>query len=136
MSNTRPKQDIEEKQRDRSNVFKNIEKQDTERTLGHGANGQMNIGKSILKGMTRYAQKRKRVEICKHKSAGGFQAKNKKHDCGTPPPQGEYWSGLNPPILSTNTKVTGATTNMLRKENKKTTHMSGRARTTNILVYS
>ena len=78
MSNTRPKQDIEEKRGDCSNVFKNIEKQDTERTLGHGANGQMNIGKSnLFKGMTRYAQKRKRVEICKRKSAGGFQAKNK-----------------------------------------------------------
>ena len=67
---------------------------------------------------------------------GGCKQKIK-HDCGTPSTQGEYWIGLNLPILSTNNKVTGATTNMLRKENrKKTTHMSGKARTTNILVYS
>ena len=43
------------------------------------------------------------------------ESKKEKHDCGTPPPQGEYSSGLNPPILSTNNKLTGATTNMLRK---------------------
>ena len=103
-----------------SNVFKNIKKLDTERNLGHGANAQMTIGKSSFKKeMTTYAQKRKIVEIYKRKSAGGLQAENKKHDCGAPPPQGEYWSGLNPPILSTNNKVTGATTNMLRKENRK-----------------
>ena len=45
--------------------------------------------------------------------------KPKKHDCGAPTSQGEYWSGLNSPILSTDNKVTGATTNMLRKENRK-----------------
>ena len=45
MSKTRSKQDIEEKWGDRSNVFKNIENQDTKKTLGHGANGQMTIGK-------------------------------------------------------------------------------------------
>ena len=48
---------------------------------------------------------------------GGCKQKRKKCDYGTTPTQGEYWSGLNPPILSTNNKVTGATTNMLRKEN-------------------
>ena len=46
------------------------------------------------------------------------------YNCGAPPPQGEYWSGLNPPILSTNNKVTGATTNMLRKENRGKRHTS------------
>ena len=46
MSKTRLKQDIEEKWGDLSNVFKNIENQYTERDLGHGANGQMTIGKS------------------------------------------------------------------------------------------
>ena len=45
MSKTRPTQDIEEKWGDHSNVFKNIEKQDTEISLVHGANGLMNIGK-------------------------------------------------------------------------------------------
>ena len=53
---------------------------------------------------------------------GGCKQKNKNHDCGAPPPQGEYWSGLNPQILSTNNKVTGATTNMLRKENLNKRH--------------
>ena len=81
----------------------------------------------------------KNVKDLKYTSAsrqGGCKQKRKKHDCGSPPNQGKYWSGLNPPILSTNNKLTGATTNMLRKENrKKTTHMSGGARTTNILVY-
>ena len=72
--------------------------------------------------MTTYAQKWKRAEIYKRKSAGGLQAEKKKNDCGAPPPQGECWSGLNPPILSTNNKVTGATTNMLRKENRNKRH--------------
>ena len=45
MSKTRSKQDIERKLGDRSNVFKTIEKQDTERSLLHGANRQMTIGK-------------------------------------------------------------------------------------------
>ena len=49
MSKTGSKQNIEEKWGDCSNVFKSIENQDTERTLGHGANGQMTIGKSSFK---------------------------------------------------------------------------------------
>ena len=74
MSKTRFKQDIEGKWGDRSNVFKNIEKQNTERTLGHGADGKMTIGKSSLKkGMTTYAPKCKISEIYKRKSAGGLQ---------------------------------------------------------------
>ena len=48
MSKTRSKQDIEGKWGDCSNVFKNIKKQDTEITLGHGANGKMIIEKSIF----------------------------------------------------------------------------------------
>ena len=42
----------------------------------HGSNGQMTIGKSnIEKGITTYAQKWKRAETYKRKSAGGLQAK-------------------------------------------------------------
>ena len=67
--------------------------------------------------MTTYAQKRKTSEIYKRKSAGGLHTENNHHGCGSQPPQGECWSGLNPPMLSTNIKVTGAKTNMLRKEN-------------------
>ena len=72
--------------------------------------------------MTIYAQKWKTAEIYKLKPEGGLHAEKKHHDCGAPPPQGKCWSGLNPPILSTNNKVTGATTNMLRKENRKKRH--------------
>ena len=123
MSKTRSKQYIEGKWGDCSNVIKKIEKQDTERTLGHGANGKMTIGKSSLKkGMTTYAQKWKRSETYKRKSAGGLQEKKKNRYYGTTQPQREYWSGLNPPILSTNNKVTGATIHMLRKENRKRRH--------------
>ena len=79
MSKTSSKQDIVKKWGDLSNVFKTIEKQYTEISLGNGANGQMTIGKSnFKKGMTAYAQKRKRYEIYKRKSAGGLQEKGKK----------------------------------------------------------
>ena len=44
-----------------------------------GASGKMTIGKSSLKKvMTTYAQKWKRSEIYKRKSAGGLQAEKKK----------------------------------------------------------
>ena len=59
-------------------MFKTIEKQDTERSLVHGSNGQMTIGKSKFdKRMTNYAQKCKRAEIYKRKSAGGLQSEKK-----------------------------------------------------------
>ena len=104
-------------------MFKTITKKDTEGRLGHLANGPMTIGKSDFeKGMTAYAQKWKTAEIYKRKSSGGLHAEKKHHYCGATPTQGEYWSGLNPPILSTNNKVTGATTNMLRKENRNKRH--------------
>ena len=78
MSKTSLEKDIEVKWGDCSNVFKNIEKQYTERTLGHGANGQITIEKSSFKkDMTTYAKKWKRAEIYKRKSAGGLQAKKK-----------------------------------------------------------
>ena len=119
MSKTMSKQGVEEKWGDRSNVSKTIMKQGIEGSLGYCANGTMTIGKSYFEGgMTTYAQKWKTAEIYKRKSEGGLNAENKHHDCGAPPPQVECWSGLNPPILSKNNKVTGATTNMLRKENR------------------
>ena len=120
MSKTRPKQGIEEKWGYHSNVSNTIVRKVIEGSLGYCANGPMTIGKSYFEGgMTTYAQKRKTAEICKRKSAGGLHAENKNQDYGDPTPQGECWSGLNPPILSTNNKVTGATTHMLRKENRK-----------------
>ena len=104
-------------------MFKTIVKQDTEGSLGHCVNGPMTIGKSDFEiGMNNYAQKWKTAETYKSKSAGGFHVEKKHHDCGAPPPQGEFWSGLNHPILSINNKVTGATTNMLRKENRNKRH--------------
>ena len=41
---------------------------------------------------------------------------------GLIPLQYSPWGGVNPPILSTNNNVTGATTNMLRKENRGEKH--------------
>ena len=48
-----------------------------------------------------------------------MHTEKKQQDYGAPPHPGEGWSGHNPLILSTDNKVTGATTYMLRKENKK-----------------
>ena len=116
MSKTRSKQCIEEKWGDCSNVYKTILKQGIERSLVYCANGPMKIGKSEFEGgMDTYAQKWNIAEICKRKSAGGLHAEKKHPDCGSPPPQVECWNGLNPPILSTDNKVTVEITNMLRK---------------------
>ena len=135
MSKTRSKLGSEEKWGDCSNVSKTIVKQGIDKSLGYCAYGPMTFEKSDFEGgMTTYAQKWKKAEICKRKSSGGLQAEKKHQDCGTPPPQGECWSCLNPPILSTNNKVTGATNNMLRKENRKTAQLSGGAGATSILV--
>ena len=118
MSETRPKQGIEEKWEDCSNVSKTIAKKGIEGILGYCTNGPMTIGKSDFeRGMTTYVQKWKTAEIYKQKSERGLNAEKKHDDCGAPPHQGKCWSGLNPPILSTNNKVTGATTNTLSKEN-------------------
>ena len=64
----------------------------------------------------------KELKYTRKSQQGGCKQKIKKYDCGTLPPQGEYWSGLNPPILPTNNNVKGATTNMFRKENRKKRH--------------
>ena len=123
MSKTRPKQGIEQKGGYCSNVSKTILKQGTEGGLGYFANRPMTIGKSEFEGgMATCAHKWKTAEICKRESSGRLHAENKKHYCGAPPPPGECWSGLNPPILSTYNEITGATTNMLRKENLKKRH--------------
>ena len=45
MSKTSPNKGIGKKWGDHSNLFKTIEKQDTERSLGLGANEKMTIGK-------------------------------------------------------------------------------------------
>ena len=98
-------------------------KQGVEGSLGYCANGAMTIGKSDFKGgMITYAQKWKTAEIHKRKSGGGVAHRKEASGFFCPPTQGERWSGLNPPILSTNNKVTGATTNMLRKENRNKRH--------------
>ena len=137
MSKTRLKQGIEEKWGYLSNLSKTIVKQVIEGSLGYCVNSPMDIGKSDFEGgMTTYAHKWKTAEIRKHNSAGGFHSERNNQDCGAPPPQVECWSGINPPILSTNNKVMGATNNMLRKEDKKMPQLSGGEGTTSILVYS
>ena len=98
-------------------------KEGIEGSLGYCANGPVTIGKSYFEiGMTTYAQKWKTAEIFKLHSAGGLHAKNKHYYFGFPPPQGKCWSGLNPAVLSTNNKVTVATTNLLHKENRNKRH--------------
>ena len=83
----------------------------------------MTNGKSKFEvGVAFCAPKWKTPDIFKHKTAGRLYAEMKQQDCGSPPPSGEFWIGLNPPMPSTDNKVTGATTNMLRKENKQKHH--------------
>ena len=98
-------------------IFSNtILKQCLEGCLGYCVNVPMHIGNSEFEvGVATCAQKCKTADIYKRKSAGRLHAENKQQDCGAPPPSGECWSVLNPPILSTDNKVTGATTNILRK---------------------
>ena len=119
MSKTRSNQGVEDKWGDQSSVSKTIVKQDIEVSLEYCANGPMTIGESYFEGgMTTYAQKWKTAEIYKRKSEGGLHAERKHQDCGAPPPQVGCWSGLNPPIVSTNNKVMGATTNIFLKDNR------------------
>ena len=116
MSETRLKQGIEEKGGGISNVSMTIVKQGLEGYLGYCANVPMTIGKKDFEGgVATCAQKFKTADICKRNPEGRLQAEKKKQDCGTLPPPGECWSGLNQPILSTDNKMTGPTTNMLRK---------------------
>ena len=118
MSNTRPKQGMEEKGGDRFDMSKTILKQGLEEGLGYCANVPMAIGKSYFEGgVATRAKKCKTADIYKIKPAGTLHLETKYQDCGAPLPPGECWSGLNPPILSTDNKVMGATTNMLRNEN-------------------
>ena len=77
MSKTRPKQGIEEKGGDRSNVSKTIVKQSIEGGFRYCANGPMTIGKSYFEGgMATCAQKWNTAEICKRKLAGKLHAEN------------------------------------------------------------
>ena len=123
MSKTRSKQGIEEKWGGRSNPYKTIVEQGLEVGLGYYANVPMTIGKSQFEGgVATCAHKWKTADICKHKQAGRLHAKNKQQDCGDPPTSGECWSSLNPPILSTHNKVTGAITNMMPNENRQKRH--------------
>ena len=113
-------QGIEEKGGYRSNVSKTIPKQGLEGGLVYCANEPKAIGKSDFEGgVANCAHKWKTYDICKSKSAGRLPAENKHQDCGAPPPPCECWFGLNPPMSSTDNKVMGATTHMLRKENRK-----------------
>ena len=83
----------------------------------------MTNGKSDFEGgVATCAQKWNTYDICKRKPEGRLHTENKQQDCGAPPTPGECCSGLNQPILSTDNKVTGATTNMLRKENQQKRH--------------
>ena len=121
MSVTRPKQGIEEEGGDFSNVSKTILKQGLEGCLGYCANVPMDTGKTECEegGVATCAQQWKTADIRKRKPAGMLHAEKKQQDFGAPPPPGECWSSLNPPMLSTDNMMMGANTNMLCKENWK-----------------
>ena len=55
--------------------------------------------------------------------AGRLHTENNQKYRGYPPPLGKDLSDLNPPVLSTNKNVTGATTNVLRKGNQEKLHI-------------
>ena len=105
-------------------MSKNIEKQDLEGVMVYIANALKNIGKTDFEGegVATCAHQWNTANICKHNTAGMLHAENNPQYCGAPPPLGAYWSGLNAPMLSTNKKVTGATTNVLRKKNWQKRH--------------
>ena len=87
--------------------------------IGYCANELKTIGKAEfeVEGVSTCAHQWNTTNIRKQKTAGMLHAEKNPHYCGAPPLLGEDLSSLNPPILSTNKKVTGPTTNVLRKEN-------------------
>ena len=101
-------------------MSKTIVKKGLEGCLEYRANVLISIGKTDYEEgvVATYAQQWKKADICKCKPKGRLYAEKKQQDCGAPPPPRKCWSGLNPSMLSTDNKVTGATTNMLRKENR------------------
>ena len=105
-------------------MSKTILKQGLEGCLGYRANVPITIGKTDYDevGGSTCSQQWKISDIRKRKQSGRLHTENKQQYCGAPPPPGEFWSGLNPPMLSTYNKVTGTTTNVLRKENWKKLH--------------
>ena len=80
------------------------------------------LGRNNFRGGGTYVQEWKTSDMRKCKPAGRLHAENIRQYCGTPLLPGEDWSGMNPPLLSTNKKVKGPTTNVLRKENQQKCH--------------
>ena len=72
--------------------------------------------------MTTCAQQWETADIRKRKPAGRLNEENNQQDCGAPSPPGEDWISLNPPMLSTDKNVTGATPDMLRKKSWQKCH--------------
>ena len=124
MSVNRSKKGIDGEGGDRSNVSKIIVKQGLEGCLGYRANEPMTIGKKDYEegGVATCEQQWKTADIHTHKKSGRLHVEKKQHDCGAPPPPGECWRIMHSPMLSTYNKVTGTTTNVLRKENWKKLH--------------
>ena len=104
----------------RSIVYNAIVKQGLKECLVYRANVAMTNEKIDYEelGVVTCAQQWKTANIRKCNPAGRFHIENKQQYCSAPPPPGKCWSGLNPQILSTDNKVTGASTNMLRKVNQ------------------
>ena len=105
-------------------MSKTNEKKGFEGGMGYCVNALKTIGNTDFEGeeVANCANQWKTANICKRKTSRMLHVENYQQYSGAPPPLGEDWSGLNPPILSTNKKVTGTTTNVLRKENQKKRH--------------
>ena len=99
-------------------MSKTIEKQDLEEVMVYCANALKTIGKTEFEGegVATCAHQWNTANICKQNTAGMLHAEKNPQDCGALPPLGEDRSGLKTSMLSTNKKVTGATTNVMRKK--------------------
>ena len=133
ISVTRSKQGLTEGGGNCSNVSKTIEKKGLEGGIGN----RTNVPKTICnpgfeeRGVATCENQFKTADIGKRNPAWMMHAEKNFQDCEAPPlpcgdctpstPGGDL-SGLNPPVLSTDKNMTGATTNMLRRGNPHKLH--------------
>ena len=96
-------------------MSKTIVKKGIEGGIGNQANTSNTIRKTGFedRGVAPCSQQCKTYDIGKSKIAWMMNAENDVQDCGDPPPPGGDWSDLNPPVLSSDSKGTGATYNVL-----------------------
>ena len=114
----RSKQGIAEVGINLSTLSRTIEKKGLDGGIGNRANDPKTIGKILgfeERGVATCAQQQKTSNTRKRNTSWVMYADKNLQDCGDPPPPDGYLSSMNPPVLSTDKKVTGATTNVLRR---------------------